>query len=180
MAAFCKKRMIMKWKDRWDDIILISTFHDDSIGNVTTRQGTRSNPETICHPSVLQNMLGVNRNDGQLQSYELAQEHLKKSYQKMFCHLLDLACLNTFIIHKKKGGSISRLDFLLPLAESLSSVGGVVEPATRGRTSKSPKPSRFLGRCFPDMVPGTSKNKPTRRCVICWANGEGRFIILVS
>jgi len=24
----------------------------------------------------------------------------------------------------------------------------------------------------PDMVPGTSKKKPTRRCVICWANGK--------
>ena len=24
----------------------------------------------------------------------------------------------------------------------------------------------------PDMVPGTSKKKPTRRCVVCWANGK--------
>ena len=38
--------------------------------------------------------------------------------------------------------------------------------------STSPKPSRLLGRCFPDMVPGTSKKKPTRRCVVCWANGK--------
>jgi len=90
----------------------------------------------------------------------------------MFRYLLDVVCLNAFIIYKKKGGSISRLDFLLTLAESLSSMGGVVEPATRGRTSKSPKPSRLLGRCFPDMVPGLSKKKPTRRCVVCWANGK--------
>ena len=94
----------------------------------------------------------------------------------------DVVCLNAFIIYKKKVGSISRLDFLLTLAESLSSMGGVVEPATRGRPSKSPKPSRLLGRCFPDMVPGLSKKKPTRRCVVCWANGkrkEERVIILV-
>jgi len=115
---------------------------------------------------------GVDRNDGQLQSYELARERLKKYYQKMLRYLLDVVCLNAFIIYKKKGGSISRLDFLLTLAESLSSMGGVVEPATRGRPSKSPKPSRLLGRCFPDMVPGTSKKKPTRRCVVCWANGK--------
>jgi len=75
----------------------------------------------------------------------------------MFCYLLDVVCLNAFIIYKKKCGSISRLDFLLTLAESLSSVGGVVEPATRGRPSKSPIPSQLLGCCFPDMVPGTSK-----------------------
>jgi len=117
-------------------------------------------------------MLGVDKNDGQLQSYNLAQERLKKSYQKMFCHLLDVACLNTFVLYKKKGGRISRLDFLLPLAESLSSVGGLVEPATRGRTSKSPKPSQLRRCCFPDMVPGTSKKKPTRTCIVCWANGE--------
>jgi len=106
-----------------------------------------------------------------LQRYKLARERLKKYYQKMCRYLLDVVCLNAFIIYKKKGGSISRLDFLLTLAESLSSMGGVVEPATRGRPSKSPKP-RLLGRCFPDMVPGTSKKQPTRRCVVCWANGR--------
>jgi len=92
----------------------------------------------------------------------------------MFRYLLDVVCLNAFIIYKKKGGSISRLDFLLTLADSLSSMGGVVELATRGCPSKSPKPSRLLGRCFPDMVPGTSKKKPTRRCVVCWTNGGGK------
>jgi len=109
---------------------------------------------------------GVNRNDGQLQSYKLARERLKKYYQKMFRYLLDVVCLNAFIIYKKKGGSISRFDFLLILAESLSSMGGLVEPAIRGCSSKSPKLSQLLGRCFPDMVPGTSKKNPTRRCVV--------------
>jgi len=69
----------------------------------------------------------------------------------MFHYLINAVCLNTFIIYKKSG-SISRLDFLVKLAESLSSMGGVVEPATRGCPSKSLKPSRFLGHCFPDMV----------------------------
>ena len=106
----------------------------------------------------------VDRNDGQLQSSKLAWERLKKNYQKMFCHLLDVFCLNAFIIYKNKGGSISRLDFRLTMAESSSSMGRVVEPATRGHPSKSPKPSWLLGCCFPDMVPGASKKKPTRRC----------------
>jgi hypothetical protein len=51
--------------------------------------------------------LGVARKDGQLQSYKLAQECLKKYYQKMFRYLLNVVCLNEFIIYKKKGGSIS-------------------------------------------------------------------------
>ena len=151
--------MIMKWKDK-RDVVLVSTFHDDSMENVTTRQGVIQKPSVVFDYN--KNMGGVDRNDGQLQSYELARELLKKYYQKMFRYLLDEVCLNAFIIYKKKGGSMSRLDFLLTLAESLSSMGGVVEPATRGRPSKSPRPSRLLGRCFPDMVPGTSKKKPTR------------------
>jgi len=139
------------------------------MGDVTTGQGVIQKSSVVLQ--YYKNMLGVDRNDGQLQSYKLAQERLKKYSQKMFCHLLDVVCLNTFIIYKKKGGSISRLDFLLTLAESLSSVGGVVEPATSGHPSKSPKPSRLLGHHFPDMVPGTSKKRPTRTCVVCWASG---------
>jgi hypothetical protein len=160
LAAFRKKQMLMKWKDR-GDVVLISTFHDDNMEDVTTRQGVIQKPSVILQ--YCKNMLGVDRIDGQLQSYKLAPEHQKKYYHKMFCHLLDVVCLNTFIIYKKKSGTISRFDFLLTLAESL---GGVMEPATRRRPSESPKPSRLLGRCFRDMVPGTSKKKPARRRVV--------------
>jgi len=138
VAAFHKKQMIMKWKDK-RDVVLVSTFHDDSMENVTIRQGVIQKPSVVFDYN--KNMGGVDRNDGQLQSYKLARERLKKYYQKMFRYLLDVVCLNAFIIYKKKGGSMSRLDFLLKLAESLSSMGGVVEPATRGRPSKSPRPS---------------------------------------
>jgi len=173
VAAFCKKQMIMKWKDK-RDVVRVSIFHDGSMENVTTRQGVMQKPSVMLDYN--KNMGGVDRNDGQLQSYKLARKHLKKYYQKMFRYLLDVACLNAFIIYKKKGGSISRLDFMLILAENFSSMGGVVEPATSSCPSKSPKPSRLLGRCFPDMVPGTSKKKPTRRCVVCWANGKSHHI----
>jgi len=37
VAAFCKKQMTMKWKDK-RDVVLISTFHDDSMEDVTTRR----------------------------------------------------------------------------------------------------------------------------------------------
>jgi len=173
VAAIRKKHMTMKWKDK-RDVVLISTFHDDSMENVTTRQGVIQKPFVVLDYN--KNMGGVNRNDGQLQSYKLAEERLKKYYQKMFRYL----CLNAFIIYKKKGGSISRLDFLLTIAESLSSMGDVVEPATRDRPSKSLKPSQLLGRFFPDMVPGTSKKKPTRRYVVCWANGKSHHIVVLT
>jgi len=109
------------------------------MGDVTTRQGVIQKPSVFLDYN--KNMVGVDRNDGQLQSYKFARECLAKYYQKMFRCLLDVVCLNAFIMYKKKGGSISKLDFLLTLAESLSSIGGVVEPATRCDPSKSPKPS---------------------------------------
>jgi len=106
---------------------------------VTTRQRVIQKPSVVLDYN--KNMVGVDRNDGQPQNYKLARERPGKYYQKMFRYLLDVVCLNAFIIYKKKGGSISRLDFQLTLAERLSSVVGVVEPATTGCPSKSPKPS---------------------------------------
>jgi hypothetical protein len=148
VAAFCKKQMIMKWKDK-RDAILISTFHVDSVVDVTARKGIIQKTYVVLDYN--KNIGGVDRNNGQLQSYKLARERLKKYYQKMFCCLLSSVCLNALIIYKKDG-RISRLDFLLTLAENMSSLGGVVEPATRDCLSKSPKPSRLIGRCFPNTV----------------------------
>ena len=67
IAAFHKKQMIMKWKDK-KDVVLVSTFHDDSMEDVTTRQGVIQKPFDYN-----KNMGGVDRNDGQLQSYKLAE-----------------------------------------------------------------------------------------------------------
>jgi len=95
VAAFRKKQMIMKWKDK-RDVILVSTFHDDSMENVTTRQAIIQKPSVVFDYD--KNMGAVDRNDGQLQSYELARERLKEYYRKMFRYLLDVVCLNAFII----------------------------------------------------------------------------------
>jgi len=98
VAAFRKKQMIMKWKDK-GDVVLISTFHDHSMGDVKTRQGIIQKPSVVFDYNKI--MGGVKRNDGQLQSYNLASERLKKYYQKMFHYLLEVVCLNAFIIYKK-------------------------------------------------------------------------------
>ena len=57
--------MIMKWKDK-RDVVLFSTFHDDSMEDVTTRQGVIQKPSVVSDYN--KNMGGVERNDGQLQS----------------------------------------------------------------------------------------------------------------
>ena len=45
-AAFRKKQMIMKWKDK-RDVVFVSTFHDDSMQDVTTKQGVNQKPHII-------------------------------------------------------------------------------------------------------------------------------------
>jgi hypothetical protein len=72
--------MIMKWKDKRD--VLISAFYDDSVVDMTTGKGVIQKPCVVLDYD--KNMGGVDRNDGQLQSYKLAHEHLKKYCQKMF------------------------------------------------------------------------------------------------
>jgi len=69
-------------------------------------------------------------------------------------------------MYKKQGGSISRLDFLLILAESRSSLGGVVQLATRGHPSKLPTPCTLLPRH------GATNIKEAYKDVVFWANGK--------
>ena len=114
VSPFRKNQMIMNWKDT-RDVELISTFNDDSMVDVTTRKGVIQIPYVVF--DYKKNKGGVNRNDGQHQCYKLARERVKY-YQKIFCYLLDVVCLNAFITQKKKGGGIFR-----------------------GRPSKSRKPS---------------------------------------
>jgi hypothetical protein len=89
----------MKWKDK-RDVVLVSTFHDDSVEDATSRQGIIQKPSVIFDCN--KNMGVVDRNDGQLQSSKLALECLRKYYKKMFCCLLDVVCVNAFNIYKKK------------------------------------------------------------------------------
>ena len=42
VAANRKKQMIMKWKEK-RDVVCDSTFHDDSMEDVTSRQGVSRN-----------------------------------------------------------------------------------------------------------------------------------------
>ena len=60
--------MIMKFKYKRD--VILSTLHDDSMEDVTTRQRVIQKPTVSLDYN--RNMVGVDRNDGQLQIYKLA------------------------------------------------------------------------------------------------------------
>jgi hypothetical protein len=62
VAAFHRKQMIMKWKDK-RSVILVSTFHDDTMVDVTTRK--RVIQKSCLVLDCNKNMGGVDRNNGQ-------------------------------------------------------------------------------------------------------------------
>jgi hypothetical protein len=68
VAAFYKKQMIMNWKDK-RDVVLVSTFHDDSMEDVTIRQGVIQKQSVVLDYN--KNVGGVNRNDGQLRKIQV-------------------------------------------------------------------------------------------------------------
>lgn len=70
-----------------------------------------------------------------------------------------------------------RVTFLIELGEKLIEEYAE-ERATVERRSNIPKPSRLIERHFPDLIPPTTKQKPTKRCVLCYEKGlrkESRY-----
>lgn len=175
-AMYRKKLMILKWKDK-KEITMGSTVHDESKELVKSKNG-----KLVEKPAVVvdynSKMGGVDLADNHLHFYSTVRCRVKKYYMKIFRHFLDITILNSYKIYTRLGGKKSRLNFNCYLGEII--VEKYAEKKeTPERRSKRPKPSRLLERHFPDFLPPTeNKEKPTRRCVICYEKGirkESRY-----
>ena len=154
-------------KNMGESTKIVTTFHDDSMEDLTW-----SNPEKICSPWLQQKHWRSWQEWWPTSKLQVGSRTSKEVISKNLLLSLRFGLLETFIIYKHKGRRISSLDVLLTLAESLSS-GVEWRSLQLGiPNQKSPEPSWLLGHCFPHTVPGTSKKKPTRRFVVCWANGN--------
>jgi hypothetical protein len=51
-------------------------------------------------------MGAVNLNDANLVSYQSARKRLKEYPQKHFRHMMDICCLNSYLLYVKTGGKI--------------------------------------------------------------------------
>lgn len=169
VAMFRKKLMVLKWRDK-KDITMISSTHDNAMQLVKIRGGNE-----VQKPIVVldynKNMGGVDLADNHLHFYSTARSRMKKYYMKIFRHFLDLTALNCYLIYKKLGGKESRLNFMMHLGESLIEKYAVPRNVAE-RKSKTPRPSRLIERHFPDLIPPTTKQKPRKRCVVCYENGK--------
>ncbi len=175
VAAFKNKIMVLKWKDK-KDVTMLSTIHDNTIVDVVSRRGAANKK-----PKVIQDynthMGGVDLSDNLLSNYSTARNRMKKYYKKMFRHLLDISVLNAFIIYKKGGGQKTRLNFIIMLGENLISTyrPNVQKASSSGGRSNRliEKPSRLIGRHFPENCPPSEKKtRPQRKCAQCQKNNK--------
>ena len=122
-------------------------------------------------------MGGVDLSDNLLAHFSTARSRMRKFYKKMFRHMLDIAVLNSFITYAKMGGKKKRLEFITTLGENIiaSNAPDMPVPSTSGgRPARiHARPSRLLGRHFPDYCPPSkNREKPIRNCAQCRKNNK--------
>ena len=118
------KICVLKWKDK-KPVLMLSTVHTANFKDIITKdKKTSKKPEAVIDYN--QNMGGVDKSDQCLSYYPVARNHQRKYYKKIFRHLINQSVWNSYVIHKKKGGGISHIDFRMKLIERLIEEGGSV------------------------------------------------------
>ena len=102
IARYKNKMMIFKWRDK-RDVLLISTIHGTNMIQKEKRGTIITKPEVV--QDYATKMGGVDLSDGMIASYTLARKRIKKYYKKIFLHLVDVMCMNAFLLYKKMVGN---------------------------------------------------------------------------
>lgn len=110
--------VVMRWRDK-RDVSLISTFHDTSFVDATTKTG-----KIIHKPQIVVDynatMGGVDKADQQIALYSMKRKQQKKYYKKIFRHLLEQTAFNSFVPYKKYcDKNLTNADFQLYLCEEI-------------------------------------------------------------
>lgn len=109
IARYKNKMMIFKWRDK-RDVLLISTIHGTNMIQKEKRGTIITKPEVV--QDYATKMGGVDLSDGMIASYTLARKRIKKYYKKIFLHLVDVMCMNAFLLYKKKWWETHSVKFL--------------------------------------------------------------------
>lgn len=164
------KLMVMQWRDK-KEVLMISTTHDAERKIVNEGNLEKSKPLVCIDYKMM--MGGVDHTDQVISSFDAARSHLKKYYKQIYLRFLDIAVLNSFIIHKKLGGKNTLLKFKIELIKKL--IEKYSENTSKaGRYAPSSSPLRLTARHFPNFTP-PKEGKPGRsslRCRVCAARGK--------
>lgn len=140
------RTVFIKWKDT-KAVCVISSFYPATGRDVVKRGrgkvvGGRYIKERVNIPPPLKGyntyMGGVDLSDQLLKCYEIIRKS-KKWWKTLFLHFIDVAIVNSYIIHKSIGRELSHKMFRVSLAKSLMVASEIqVNPSPRpGRPQKS-------------------------------------------
>ena len=170
ICMYKDKLFVMKWKDK-KDMCLMSTTHDETVIEMECRGQTINKPKVAIDYD--KTMSGDNL--AYIFSYWSARQGLKKYYVKYFRHMIDICCVNSYILYKKMDGKISQMEFQMRLIENmiLKYHSNEFRPAVR--PPKSAPPTRINAPHYPSFIlPTEKKHNPCRRCIVCYKSGERR------
>jgi hypothetical protein len=164
--------MALKWKDK-RDVCMLSSTHNEEMQTVSDKKGGEKRKPKVC-TDYSDAMGSVDLSDQYIVMYSTTRR-MKKYYQKIFCHLLDLTLFSLFVTFIV-GGRYTHLQFHMHIVHKLFEKYGGATPseavlARAIRTSRSFW--KIQREAFPDVNPpiGTRKHA-SKRCVICICKKE--------
>jgi hypothetical protein len=153
------------WRDKRDVRVLSNIHNAPAEGNFCNERGKAIKPQIVMDYS--HHMGYVNKGDRMANIYSISRRTFKWT-KKLFVHLLDLAILNSYILHSSCGGkNISHRDFRFTLVRNMPAHAGPERRAPRP-LGRLPKVEKHVGR----LEVGGSKHWPTPsetqlRCRVC-------------
>ena len=121
------------------------------------------------------NMGDVDLSDNLMVHFLTTRNRLKKYHKKVFCHMLDMTLLNSYITYKSLGGKVTQHEFILALSEKLISRYAPERPtATRRPSQLSEKPLQLVGRHFAEYCPTIEKKARSLRVCALGQNNKIR------
>ena len=167
-------QLAIKFHDK-RDVTLLSTLHSPTI-TVLDKIDRKTNlpiAKPTCLVDYVQNMGGVDLAD-QINQYYAPMRKTVKWYKKLFFHLVNLAVINAFVLHKKfapDGQRHNHHAFRISLCKALlAEAPDAPKPKPCGRRHSNEKPTRLSERHFPAEIPaalGAKSKRPCRDCGAC-------------
>ena len=147
--------MCLAWMDGKKKVTILSTIHrGPSTKVVPGRKPDTTKTKPVVVLDYNRGKTGVDVSD-QLASYYSTRRKCVKWYQTLFCHLLDTAVVNAYLVHRQLGGTRSSLRFRRDLCKSLCSLD---QPDLQHRARKRSAEVEHV-------LVNTAK---PRRCKLCW------------
>jgi hypothetical protein len=164
------------WRDERDVGMLTNIHNAPAEGNFCNERGKAIKPQTVMD---YKHHVGyVDKGDREANSYSISR-HKFKWTKKLFFHLLDMAILNSYILHSSCGRKkISHRDFPFTLMRNMLAHAGPERrvPRPLGRPPKVEKHVARLEVC-------SSKHWPTQSetqlmCRVCKARGVTKKVFM--